>query len=350
MKKKILFCILLLSLVLTGCKTRKNQVAYTVYPIGYILNRLSTEQVQVVSIQNSEIIQRATIKEDFKNILELSEILFHIGSVEPYLTVYNNSIAELNVNKKDLSSMNAIYKFQRYTPVIVGGEISFVEAPYYRSDSFNDIDVNERDLYLWTDPISMLSMSKDVKNWLVKTYPESKTVFEDKFTSLEHDLVQLDAEFQNLASSLVSENNEIKFASITPTYGSWQKTYGIQTYPIVLSKYGVLPTETQYEAIKERLVADNVKYIVFEANMPDDMKELFNRIQSELSLEIVYMSDLSSLSIEQEENNTDYISLMYENLASLKTMITSKEEDVIVPIEDQSENKEQTENKTNDSE
>lgn len=322
MKKKILIIAVLASLILTGCTVRKTKVSYTVYPVGYILNRLAGDQIQIETIQDSEIVQRSNLVENYFDILSESEILFHIGTLEPYLTTHANSIAESDVKTKDLSSMNAIYKFQRYTPVVVDEEITFIESSYYRGEAFSTIDIDERDLYLWMDPIAMLSMSKDIKNWLAETYPENAAVFEERFPALERELVQLDAEFQNLATTLLNENKEIKFVSMTATFGSWQKTYGVQVYPIVISKYGVLPTEEQYQIIKNRISVDGVQYIVYEENMPSDMKELFDRIKTELNLTVVNMNDLSSLSSEQMLENKDYFSLMYENLASLKMMAT----------------------------
>lgn len=315
---------MVLWMVLSGCSVRKNTISYTVYPVGYILNRLGGEKLKVTSIQNDSIIQRAELLEGYDAILEESEVLFHIGRLEPYLTTYNASISATKVVTKDLSTLNAIYKNQRYTPVVLDGEVTFVESPYYKGEEFSAIDMDERDLHLWMDPIAMLSVSKDIKEWLVKTYPENKVIFEEKFTDLETDLVQLDAEFQKMTTSLIKNNQEIKFVSMTATFGSWQKTYGIQVYPVILSKFGALPTESQLDSIKKRIVADNVKFIVYEENMPGDMLSLFNSIKEELGLTEVRMSNLSSLSEIQKQENTDYLSLMYENLAALKKMVTSR--------------------------
>ncbi|MFV0479117.1 MAG: metal ABC transporter solute-binding protein, Zn/Mn family [Anaerorhabdus sp.] len=323
--KKIIKILAVSSLILGlfGCTTRKTQVAYTVYPVGYILNYLAGDQLQLVSIQDGTIVQRANLLENYQTILTESEILFHIGSLEPYLTSHSSSVSETNVATNDLSSMNAIYKFQRYTPIIVDGGVTFVESTYYRGEVFDTIDIDERDLYLWVDPIAMLSMAKDIRDWLVNTYPESKGVFEERFIALERELVQLDAEFQNLANSLVSSNTSIKIVTMTPTYGSWQKTYGIQLYPVVLSKYGVLPTEAQYEIIKNRITEDGVQYIAYEENLPVDMEELFNRLSTELNLTVINLNDLSNLSDGQIAENKDYLSLMYENLAALNAIVAA---------------------------
>ncbi len=322
MKRRGLLILLVTSLFLTGCTVRKNQVSYTVYPVGYIMNRIIGDRLQIESIQNGEMVQRATLKENYHEILSESEAFFHIGMLEPYMTTYSSKILDTKVTMKDLSSLNAIYLFQRYTPVLVDGEVSFIESPYYKGEIFDTIDYDKRDLHLWMDPIAMLSMSKDIKEWLVKTYPEDAIIYEENFSSLEKDLVQLDAEYQKLSSKLFNEGQEIKFVSMTSSFGNWQKTYGIQIYPIVLSKYGVLPTDEQLEAIERRIVNDGVVYIVYEPNMPEDMEKLFNEIEEKFDLKRMELSNLSSLSNQQSQNNKDYLSLMYENLATLQAMAT----------------------------
>lgn len=323
MKKIIVSLVLALMLTtLSGCQITKRQVAYTVYPVGYLTSRLVGDKIQVVSIQNDEIIQRATPTESYLDDLSLSQTLFHVGSLEPYLTVNSKEIKESKVKMNDLSILNAIYMFQRYTPVSVDGQITYIESPYYKGEVFNGIDTYEKDLYLWLDPIAMLSMSKDIEKWLSLTYSESSNIFKENLEVLEKDLVQLDAEYQKLATRLIAEQKEIKFVSITPSFGNWQKAYGFQTYPVVLSKYGALPTAEQLAEIKNRIVADNVQYIVVEPNLPDDMVQLLESIEQELGLKRVSLSNLSSLTKTQQEENKDYISIMYENLAALESMAT----------------------------
>ena len=89
--KKILslFLAMILSCsMLTGCAPVKTKIAYTIYPIEYILNRLTDETIEYESIQTDSIIQRATLKSNYKEILENSAVLMHIGQLEPYLPLY----------------------------------------------------------------------------------------------------------------------------------------------------------------------------------------------------------------------------------------------------------------------
>ncbi len=320
----LLISLFLLLSTVSGCTSYKTAIAYTVYPVGFLCERLAGNLVESRSVQNNVIVQRATLREDYREILEDSAVFFHIGQLEPYYTIYSSEINSLVGVQIDLSTLNAVYDFQRYTAVEADGEISYIETPYYRGEEFTMIDADSKDLYLWTDPIAMLSMAKDIRQWLVTTFPDDAPSFEKNFITLENDLINLDAQYQALASSNEQNNRVIRFVSMTASFGNWQKTYGFQVYPMILSKYGALPNEEQLALIEQRIRDDGVKYIVYEANMTEDMIELFNRVEEDLGLTRVELSNLSSLTETETEAGKDYLSIMYENLSVLETMVEDR--------------------------
>ena len=308
--------------MLTGCIETKRYIAYSVYPVGYLINRIAGDKVNTISIQTDEMVQVSNIVDNYEEILKDSTYFFHIGKLEPYLDLYSNEITETGVEIVDLSVLNSIYKFQRYTLVYVDGKESYVEGPYYNSELFDKIDTNDNDLMLWMDPIGMLSMANDIYQLLSTNYVEGATAFKDNYSKLESDLIGLDASYQNLSTRLKKENKTIKFVSISASFGNWQKAYGFQIYPVCLSKYGALPSDEELEIIKKRIIDDEVKYIAYEPNMTEDMLNLFNQLETELGLTRVNLNNVSSLTVSQSANNKDYLSLMYENLNVLENMAT----------------------------
>ena len=309
-------------MMLTGCIETKRYIAYSVYPVGYLINRSAGDKVNTISIQTDEMVQVSNIVDNYEEILKDSTYFFHIGKLEPYLDLYSNEITETGVEIVDLSVLNSIYKFQRYTLVYVDGKESYVEGPYYNSELFDKIDTNDNDLMLWMDPIGMLSMANDIYQLLSTNYVEGATAFKDNYSKLESDLIGLDASYQNLSTRLKKENKTIKFVSISASFGNWQKAYGFQIYPVCLSKYGALPSDEELEIIKKRIIDDEVKYIAYEPNMTEDMLNLFNQLETELGLTRVNLNNVSSLTVSQSANNKDYLSLMYENLNVLENMAT----------------------------
>ena len=110
--KKIM-CILLI-LLMCGCTGSKKYTAYTIYPIGYLLNRIGGNRIEPISIQNRTLVQVANIVEDYADILENSSVLFHIGDLEPYMDLYSEQVSEIvDLSAGDLSVLNFLYRYMR---------------------------------------------------------------------------------------------------------------------------------------------------------------------------------------------------------------------------------------------
>ena len=319
--KKIL-CTLLVCLTLVGCSSTKHYVSYTIYPIGYLLNRIGGNKISTTTVQNNSMVQIASVVDGCKEILEDSMVLFHIGGLEPYMDLYEEDIKEIGVPIVDLSVLNALYDYKRYTPVIVNGKLNFVEGKYYESELFDEIDTYGFDPFIWLSPIGMYSMAKDIKDYLASNYFEQSDFFTENYDKLADELIALDAAYNALSLQLVNQNKSIKFVSMTGSFGCWQKDYGFQVYPICLSKYGALPSAQQLQIIKQKIKDDNVQYIAYEPNMPEEMTLLFNEIEEELGLKRVTLHNISSLTASQIETGKDYMQLMYENLSILQNMAT----------------------------
>ena len=320
---KKLLTTLLVCLLMSGCTSVKHYISYTIYPVGYILNRIGGNKISTTSIQTNNMAQLAQMVENYDEILNDSIVLFHVGGLEPYMDIYDEEIKETDVDVEDLSTLNALYKYKRYTPIIVDGKLNYIEGEYYESDIFAEVNTYDLDPLIWLSPIGMYSMAKDVKEYLSSNYFEESSYFNDNYEKLADELITLDAAYNALSLQLINQNQNIKFVSMTGSFGCWQKDYGFQVYPICLSKYGALPTDAQLEVIKQKIKDDDVKYIAYEPNMSEEMTLLFNQIEEELGLKRVTLHNISSLTSSQIESGKDYMSLMYENLSILQNMVVS---------------------------
>lgn len=316
--KKLFLTTLLV--LLCACSNPKQYVAYTIYPVGYLLDRIGGDRIAPISIQDNTFVQRSSLVDDYEEILKDSSVLFHIGDLEPYYNVYEDKIKATGVDLDDLSVLNALYDFKRYTLVYVDGKPNYVESDYYEGDEFINVDQYDLDLNIWLSPTGMRSMAIDVKDYLTSNYVEQSSYFQENFETLYDELIVLDASFNALSTKLNSENRTIKFVSMTPSFGCWQKDYGFQVYPICMSKYGTLPTDSQLEKIKEKIVNDEVKYIAYEPNMSSDMLDLLTKLEEELGLKRISLNNISSITDSQVSSGKDYLSLMYENLSTLESI------------------------------
>ena len=308
----LLLVCLMLSTSLTGCSSEKLHVVYTVYPVEYILQRIADNRITYSKLSSEDIIQVASIASDYAAQVEKADLIVHLGDLEPYWGIYSNDFINGETTIIDLTGTSALYDFKRYTTGVVSGNSVVVESAFYEGDIFQSIDVYSKDPNLWIDPIAMTSMARTIKDWLVTNYPQEAAYFEKNFKDLEADLVRLDAEYRDLVG------NDIRIVTVTPSFGNWQKAYGFGVYPIMLSRYGALPTDEQLAAIIQRIKDDKVKYIAKEPNMTDEMLEVYNQVKKACNLTEISLSNLSTLTQAEFDKNKDYLTIMYDNLTTLE--------------------------------
>ncbi|HET6785451.1 MAG TPA: zinc ABC transporter substrate-binding protein [Erysipelotrichaceae bacterium] len=314
MKKIILIFIssILILTSLTACKLSVLNVGVTTYPIQYLVNRIAQDKVNVIQFSEGQTITRAQIVADYKDKLETTDVVFYFGKLEPYFSVYLNEFQNSSTQLIDLTSNAGVYRFQRYTVTNVGDTQVTLEDKYYESNLFDNVNTYDTDPMLWLDPITMISMAGTIKDWLIEKFPEEKNLFTSNYDVLKQELARLDADYQELWKQ------DIGFVSVTPSFGNWQKAYGVQVYPLILSRYGVLPSVEQLTVIKEKIKADGVKLIVHEPNLTEDMEALYNAVKTELELESIELHSLSFLSELDVTNNKNYMTIMFENLNTLE--------------------------------
>lgn len=313
--KFIIILVLLIS-ALSGCSTSKPIICTTVYPVEYLVKRIGGDFVDVCSLSSGPIIQRATIRSDYQSLIDKAAVVMTMGQLEPYLQIYLADIRKSRVDIVDLASTSVIYEFKRYTTAYVAGSEVTLESKYYEGMAFDRVDMYGKDPILWIDPIATTSMAKSIRDWLIANYPEEKKLFEDNYLTLTSELARLDAEFQSLKTRKLT----MKFVSITPSFGNWQKAYGVSVYPVILSRYGVIPSDEQMQIIKQRIIADGVQYIAFEPNLSEDLRELYNQLRDELNLTQINLHNLHTLTQNDIDENKDYMTIMFENLSLLESI------------------------------
>ena len=316
MKVKLFLVSVLALFLVSGCEEKNPSIATTVYPVQYLVERIGGDDVTVSNITENTMIQRAQIKSSFQDILKDSDALFYIGGLEPYMDLYVDDIRDTGVDMVDLATKSAIYKFERYTSITIDGITAGTEGPYYEGEEFANLDTYDADPMLWMDPVAMTSMASDIRDYLVQKYPQYKDIFDENYDALELDLARLEADFQAIPDGKMN----ISFVSMTPSFGNWQKSYGIKVYPVTLSKYGALPTSDQLAAMKKRIKSDHVRYIAIEQNLSEDMEKLQQQLIDELALIPVNLNNLSSISSEDKKASKDYLTIMYDNLKALESI------------------------------
>ena len=316
MRKKVfkLLIVCLLGLSFGGCLASRPTIAYTVYPIEFLLLRIGGDRIDIVQVGDDTMVLRSQLVNDWQEVIRDADVFMHLGRLEPYIQVFSQEISATRTPVVDLAARNSIFLFERFEFVEINDTTIGVSSRYYDHPIFDTIDMFTFDPHLWMDPMSFLGVAEQITEWLIASVPEEAAFFRNNLEELTLELTRLDVELHAFRRN----NMEIAFVSMTPSFGIWQHNYGFRVYPVVLSQFGVLPSDAQLELIKQRIVNDGVRVIVREPNLPDDLLALMYYLATELELEIVTMHNISSLTTEQRLAGADYIQLMRENLRSLE--------------------------------
>lgn len=321
MKQKILKLLLitLLTTTLVACVPNDKKVVVTSYPVEFLVRTLAGERVQVERLYEGSVPQTAVIRSDYEKVLKDADAIFYINELQPYWEVYEKEINNEanNLEFIDLAERSVLYDFARYTTIRVDDEQHVVESSYYSPEAMANVDMYDKDPFLWMDPLAMTSMARTIKDWLVKNYPDEASIYEERYSQLEINLTHLQADYQNLRN----HSGQILFATVTPSFGNWQRSFNLEVYPLSISKYGVLPNETLLNDIRDRLSSDTVGYIALESGLSPEQLQLYNQIKVEFDLQEIKLKNLFTLTEEDVELNADYFTIMYENLETLESMV-----------------------------
>lgn len=321
MKQKILKLLLiaLLTTTLVACVPSDKKVVVTSYPVEFLVRTLAGERVQVERLYEGSVPQTAVIRSDYEKVLKDADAIFYINELQPYWEVYEKEINNEanNLEFIDLAERSVLYDFARYTTIRVDDEQHVVESSYYSPAAMANTDMYDKDPFLWMDPLAMTSMARTIKDWLVKNYPDEASIYEERYSQLEINLTHLQADYQNLRN----HSGQILFATVTPSFGNWQRSFNLEVYPLSISKYGVLPNETLLNDIRDRLSSDTVGYIALESGLSPEQLQLYNQIKVEFDLQEIKLKNLFTLTEEDVELNADYFTIMYENLETLESMV-----------------------------
>ncbi len=286
MKNKVVLIIgILLSIfMLSGCsnnqETTSSMTAYTsVYPVEYILENLYGDNVAIYSIYPDGI--------NYKNYSLTKKQLSDYSKGD--LFVYNGTIKKEKDYAVELLNKNK--------------KIKIIDA-CLGMNYLSDISEN------WLNPSNYLMMASNIKKGLEEYINENIELkkIEENYEELKLNLSQIDAELKQIASS--SNNPTIVVSSDTFKY---LEKYGFVV--ISLEENENLNDKTIAE-VKKLLANKQISYIF----LKDDEKEnkTITGLKNNYKFTTTSLNTLTTLSAEDRKDKKDYISIMMENINSIK--------------------------------
>ncbi len=279
---KKLIPMLLMLFLLTGCFKQDNldgiDIYTTVYPIEYIVTKLYGNHSNVYSIYPDEV--------NIDNYELTKKQIKDYSSSNMYI---------FNGLSKEKDYVSEMFKYNKNLMII---------------DASSTMEYNYSNNELWLDPSNFLMMALNIKNGLTE-YIENhylKNEIEENYESLKVEISNIDARLK-----LLSENADSSTIIVDSNVFKYLEKYG---FTVISLEEGATLTDKILSDAKKAIEEDNINYIFTfdKANLNSTVQSFI----SEYELEPLEFKTLSNLTDDERKLNEDYISLLNENIETLK--------------------------------
>lgn len=279
MKKATLLIVgLVLLFTLSGCKKDSMEditIYTTTYPVQYITDKLYGEYSTVSSIYPNEVIKLT----------------------DKLLTDYSNA---------DLFVYNGLSNEKDYAVKMLNKNPNLMIV-----DATMGMETDDNLEELWLDPSNFLMLCLNIRNgmkeYITNTYLRKQ--IDVNYENLKLSISELDAEIK----LLVENSNDDNTILVSNDLFKYLEKYNLTV--ISLENNTNLTEKTIAEA-KAKIDSKNIKYIIM---MPND--KLSDEVETMIknnNIERLYFNPLDVISVDDEDNGKDYLSIMRENFELLK--------------------------------
>ena len=324
MRQKLLFMTVLTTLLLAACngnEVDQNVVYTTVYPVGYLVEMIADEHVIIKRVPGSQA-HSDSIDWTPKEIIDMidSDLIFYIGGgVDTYIPNNENSTFEgantRLINLEDATTYNLLCVSDDHSHE---EEHEHEEAEHVDEGVLETCESNKiiEDPHFWLDPVRMMEVAEYVRDILVSEFPEFTEEFNANYEVLESKLQTLHSEYEQMA---LEATKPIITTSLLFSY--YHERYDIEIISMATTPHSGENIPGDIIAISEEALFHDIHHIVYEKNVNSPAADaLFNELSNIEDYEVtkVYLHGLGSLITEEVDRNENYLSIMYDNLETLK--------------------------------
>lgn len=285
MKNKIILItgIIFSLFILSGCNNNENKstmTAYTsTYPVEYILENLYGDNIAIYSIYPDG--------ENYEEYKLTDKQLTDFSSSDLY--IYNGTIK----NEKDYA-VKLLNKNKK---------IKIIDASLGMNYS-NSIEE------AWLNPSNYLMMASNIKKGLEEYINESIEIkkINDNYEILKLKLSEIDAELKSIANN--ASNNVLVVSDDTFKY---LEKYG---FTVISIEENENLTDKTIADVKKLLSNKMVQYIFLKDN--NEENKIVKDLKDTYKVQTINLNSLSTLNVNDRKDKKDYVTIMMENINSIK--------------------------------
>lgn len=303
MKKKVIIGLLSIATLglLVGCNSTKNgkktsenqeklSIVTTFYPIyDFTKNIVGNEgEVKLMIPSGTEPHDFEPSAKDIAKIEDADIFVYHNENMESWAENLHSKL-----DKKRVTIVKGTQGME-LMPGIAGGE-----------------HTHKFDPHTWNSPKMAIKEVESITKQLEEKYPKKAKIFETNSEKYLKELRKLDNEFSNELNNA----NTKEFVTQHAAFGYLARDYGLKQIPIAGLNPDQEPSASRLAQLKKYVVDNNIKYIYFEEVNSDKFAKT---LANEAGVQTEILNPLESLTQKQMDRGDNYISIMKNNLSSLK--------------------------------
>ncbi|MBC2390305.1 metal ABC transporter solute-binding protein, Zn/Mn family [Listeria booriae] len=282
----------------------KLTVYTTVYPLQYLASQIGGTYVDAHSVYpaGSDAHSFDPTQKDMMNIAD-SDLFFYIGlGMEGFVDKAKQSLKNENV------------KFVVTTDNLHLPTMSHEEEDHEHEEDEDGHDQGDINPHVWLDPNYMITMAATVRDNLSKELPAQKETFNKNYEKVVSQLKTLNTDYKTMANTAKHKD----FVTAHAAYGYWEKEYGLKQIPIAGISTSDEPSQKKLTTIVNTIKSEKIPYILLEQNTNSKIADV---IQKETDTKTLKLHNLETLTQKDIDAKRDYMSIMKDNLAALKTAL-----------------------------
>ncbi|MEX2805175.1 zinc ABC transporter substrate-binding protein AdcA [Streptococcus sp. H31] len=304
MKKQLVWLLSLVSLFLIGSAVsvkavfadEKLNLVTTFYPIHEFTKAVVGGEGKVTML-----IKAGTEPHDFepttKNVTTISD-------ADVFVYMDDNMETWVQDVKKSLD-------LDKQTVIKATGDMLLMAGSEEGEEEGHEGHSHAYDPHVWLSPKRAVTLVENIRDSLIKKYPDKSTVFTDNAAAYIEKLKNLDQDY----TEALSQAKQTSFVTQHAAFGYLALDYGLEQIPITGVSAETEPSAKRLASLTKYVKKYDIKYIYFEENASSKVAKT---LADEVGVKTQVLNPLESLSKKQIEAGEDYFSIMQANLKALR--------------------------------
>jgi zinc transport system substrate-binding protein len=175
-------------------------------------------------------------------------------------------------------------------------------------------DHGEFDPHVWLDPTLLKAQAEKVKQAFIQADQAHSADYEKNYQALATDLDKLDQEYKEM----VAQSSRKEFMVSHTAFSYLAHKYGLEQIAISGISPEDEPSPSELKELVEHVKEHNINYVLFETLASPKVAEVIAR---ETGAQTARVNPLEGLTEEEAKAGKDYLSIMRENLETLRTVL-----------------------------